>query len=287
MAAIARLEWVVGDFDAAVSQTRAALKVFAAENAVQDQIAAQLLLQHESHRRGDYEEARRLLVSNLELSQSIGDLSSEARCWLGLGNAAIEEERYEEAQRDYEKSLDSARRAGDHEMIGAALTNLANQASYRGHSEAAEKWIEESIAHFGRSRWKWYRAMNLIVKGRIENELGRFEDAARSLIEAYRIAPNEKLVVWRFLMLFTKTLFGLGLQKEGTRWAGYLDRFRERIGEHYHGLEMRKFESRLAEFRAQITPAEYAEQIEIGRNMSAEEIDGTISKVRRLFLSEV
>ena len=287
LSAIGRLEWVGGDFEAAVERTQQALETFEAHHAVRDQILAQLILHHEAHRRGDYAESRRLLDSNLKLSQSIGDLLAESRSWLALGNAAIEEERFEEAQANYERSLESGRKGGAPEMIGAALTNLANLAVYRGQTESAEKWIEESISQFKESRWKWYRAMNLLVKGRIENEAGKYRDAARSLIEAYRIAPDEKLVVWRFVMLFSLTLFGLGLPKDGARFAGFLSRYRERVGERHHGIEMRHFESRLEKFKSEIPPDQYKEQMEIGRNMALSEIDGTIGKVRRGFLSDV
>ena len=286
-ASIGRLDWIAGDFDSSVSRMNSALATFVSENAVPDRIAANFVLQLEAHRKGDYEAARRLLRENLELSKSIGDLAAESRCWLALGNAATEEEKFDAAQEKYGQSLESGRKANDHEMIGAALTNLANLAVYRGQIESAEKWISESIAQFDKSRWKWYRAMNLVVKGRIEIESGNHKEAARSLINAYRIASTERLVVWRFVMQFSQVLFNLGYIKDAARFAGYLERFRDRIGERYHGIEMRRYEERLAAYRSQMGEAAFSEQSEIGRNMTEEEIESTVLKVHRAILSEV
>lgn len=277
------LDWLAGDFDLAEDRITDAIEVFRTYGAVSEEIEANFVLQLEAHRRGDYVEAKRILRLNQELAKSMGDLGSESRCWLALGNAAIEEDDWATAGQDYERSLLIARKLGEGDRIGPALTNLANLALYEGKPEAAEKWIDEAVDHLKGSDHRWLMGMTLVVKGRVENSLGKHREAARTLISAYRMANDEKLVIWRFLLQFGNALYGMGFANDAIRTFGLLEHYRAQIGERHWGIEMRVHEEQMARIRSEVDSNQYAEQFEIGRRMTLDEIENLIAKVQRTF----
>jgi predicted ATPase/DNA-binding SARP family transcriptional activator/Flp pilus assembly protein TadD len=276
---LARLEWLSGEFDIATYRTYDALETFQTYDSKADQIEAQFLLQLEAHRKGDYAEAKRLLRSNQEMASAIQNPAVEARCWLALGNAAVEEEDFDEAQRCYEQSLEKGRLSRDPDRIASALTNLGNLAIYRGHTDAARKWIEEALALTTQSENSWRAAMTLIVLARLENEVGRYPEAIQALIKAYWTAPDEKLVVWRFLLQLGVALAGLERTNDALRVFGFFEVYRDRIGEHHVGIEMRLYEQKAASIKTEAN----SEQFQIGRNMSFEEIETLLLKLQRAF----
>lgn len=279
--ALGNLDWMAGDFDVAAKRIQEAVEVFQANGSIAEEIAANFVLQLEAHRQGNYQEAKRLLRTNQESAQSIGDLRAEARCWLALGNAELEEGEWDRARQAYQRSLEVSRKLGDPDRIGSALTNLANLALYEDKSDAAHKWIEEAVEHHRGSDHRWTMGMSLVVKGRVENRLHRYEDAVRTLVSAYRLAPDEKLVVWRFLLQFGIALHGLNLANDATRVFGLLEQFRAQIGERHHGLEMRGYDEVLAAVRQTLPQDRFAEQFEIGQRMAMEEVETIIAKVMR------
>ncbi len=282
-ASLGKLDWLAGDFKLAESRIHQALEVFGVYGSKAEIIAANFVLQMEAHRKGSYEEAKQLLRANQTLSAEIGDLASEARCWLALGNVAMEAGDRTSAQADYEQSLEVARKLGNPERIGSALTNLANLAVDQGMIEPSEKWIDEAIELFELSGHRWYQSMAMVVKGRVANAAGDYQKASQSLIASYRNAENELLVVWRFLLYFGQTLHGLGYVNDSARVFGLLEVYRARMGELHHGIEMRRYDEYLAQLRDGMDLSRFEEQLEIGRKMSMEEIDVIISKVQRNF----
>lgn len=279
------LDWLAGDFDLAKSRVSEAREIFHHLGAERQEMEAIFQLQQEAHRRGDYEESKRLLDAKLQLAESLQDERAKARCYLAMGNTLIEQEDWESAQAQYEKSLESGRKIRDADRIGAALANLASLAIYRGHLDAARKWLDEAVEQIRPSDLRWRPAMTLIVQGRLENAAGRHAQAATILAKAYRMAHDEKLVVWRFLLNYGFALAGLGHLNESIRTLGYFERYRERIGETHLGIEMRTYEAQLDELRRQVDPDRFAEEFQIGRNMGAEEIDRLIVRTERMSLS--
>lgn len=276
---LARLEWLSGEFDIATYRAEDALQTIRTYDSKADQIEAQFLLQLEAHRKGDYAEAKRLLQSNQELASAIQDPAVESRCWLALGNAAVEEDDFAEAQRCYEQSLEKGRLSRDPDRIAAALTNIATLAIYRGQTDAARKWIEEALDLTTQAENSWRTAMTLIVLARLENEVGRHPEAIQALVKAYWTAPSEKLVVWRLLLQLGVALAGLGRTNDALRVFGFFEVYRERIGERHVGIEMRLYEEKTASLRSEAS----VEQFQIGRHMSIEEIQALLVKLQRAF----
>jgi len=123
--------------------------------------------------------------------------------------------------------------------------------------------------------------MGLIVAGRLENAVGSHERAVEVLLDALKMAPNEKLVVWRFLLHFSIALGGLGQIQDAIRTFGFLEHYRERIGEAHRGVEMRLHEENAQKIRALVDPPVFEEQFNIGRLMTSDEMNAIIARVTR------
>ena len=270
--ASAGIEWLLGNFSTARTIADEALTQISQLDAGADLLKVQFLLQLEAHRQGDYERAKSILESNLALSQRLGDLGAEARSWLALGNAGVEEEQPDVAMSHFERSLEVARAANHRDHIVSALTNLANLAAYQMKLNAAEKWIAEAIALIDPRDRRWRTAMSFIVKARIENASGRHREALATLDRSYRMAPEETIVVWRILLQSGIALVGLRALREAARTFGFLEKYRNQIGEAHRGIEMREYEQKLAELTTSSVLDNLQEQFEIGRNMQLKEV---------------
>lgn len=281
MAAAAILAWLAGDFAFAESQTRDVLETFRTYDAKREEIEAQFMLQLEAHRRGDYEEAIRFLHSNLTLAEELDDPTVASRCWMALGNAAVEQDQWDAAWEYYERSLEVARKVGAPDRVGSALVNLANLAITVGRHDSARKWIDEALSLINSAEQRWRAAMGLIVAGRLENATGNHDRSVEVLLDALKMAPNEKLVVWRFLLHFSIALGGLGQFQDAIRTFGFLEQYRERIGEAHRGVEMRLHEEKAQKIRDQVDPAIFEEQFSIGRLMTADEMNAIVARAAR------
>ena len=281
--ALGSILWFAGEFEQSKAVIDSTIDSATRLNLRESTIRGSFIQQLEAHRVGNYDEAKRILWQILDLAKNDGDDGVIARIYLALGNAELELEDYNAAQANYERSLESARRTLDPTRIGPPLTNLANLAAYRGQLEAARTWSDEAIAAGSHSKHHWLKSMSLIVKARIENELGNFVRAGSTALSAYRTAPNEKLVVWRFLIQFGFALLGLGMKSEAIRVFGYCDAYRERAGERHRGLEIRRFEQQIREAFGDPPSPEFVEQFAIGKIMSREDLEGIIAKAQRAF----
>jgi len=281
VASTSLLEWLAGDFAEAENKARSVVETFRTYDAKRDEMEAQFMLQLEAHRKGDYEEARRLLYRNLEIAEELDDLTAASRCWIALGNAAVEQDELEAAWEYYERSLEVARRISSPDRSAGALVNLANLSITLGRTEAARKWIDEARTLLTLTQQRWRGAMGLIVAGRLENALEKYDRAAEVLVDALKMAPNEKLVVWRFLLHFSVALAGLGQLEEAVRMFGYFEHYRERIGEKHHGAEMRAYDEQVAKVREKVPDNVFVEQFNIGRLMTADEMNTIVTRVSR------
>lgn len=279
--ASAGLEWLAGDFAKAAERTEGALEVFKKEDSKRDQIEALYILQLEAHRKGDYEASRKILYTILDLAEALDDQTAVARCWLSLGNAAIEQDDWEMARAYYERSLEVGRRRGTNDRVIGGLTNLANLSVLTGQYDAARKWIEEAIPLIPSAELRWNGAMTLVVAAKLENALGNYEKAVERLVEALRTAPKEKIVVWRFLLHFSVALTGLEMTQEAIRASGFFEHYREIIGEKHRGVEMSWYADNLAVLQGRVSEGQFQEQFAIGRLMSVDEMNALITRVSR------
>ena len=281
--AMGSLMWFGGAFAESVDFLRRGRRLAQDLARPELEIRALFALQLESHRVGSYAEAKSHLADILRLAKQIDDKGSAARAYMAMGNAFLEEEDFGESQRHYELGLEVSRQTGDVNRVGPILTNLASLAVYQHRLDAALTWIQEAEALAKASSHRWLKSMCGIVKGRIEIELHEYEKAANTLIAAYRLSPNEKLVAWRFLLHFGFALLGLGFTNDALRIFGLGNAVRDRIGERHQGIEMRMYEARLAEASKGMNTSVFEEQFAIGRNMTLADVEPVIAKVQRSF----
>lgn len=94
---------------------------------------------------GDYDAVRRHLVRALELARTLGDPQRIAVAQMNLGNVALFEEEWDEAEQLYLPALAAFRRLGSPRDEALVLEDLALVALGRGAVDAAVSMLEEAV----------------------------------------------------------------------------------------------------------------------------------------------
>lgn len=143
---LARLLWIVSEYARSKEIATEQLALAQEMGDVAAEVAAASILQVEAHRVGDYATSEALLKSNLDASLRRGDHADASRCWLGLGNLAMERTQWDQAETDYVNALREARAAGARNRSVAATVNLAYLAlatqRYRAAAEFARRALD-------------------------------------------------------------------------------------------------------------------------------------------------
>ena len=90
-----------------------------------------------AHDRGDYDEAARQYQRSLDISERIGDQAGMAGSYGRLGILAHDRGDYDEAARQYQRSLDISERIGDQAKTATSYGRLGILEKERGGSIAA------------------------------------------------------------------------------------------------------------------------------------------------------
>lgn len=266
-----RLAWLRGDYAIAKTRFLEALEGF---RSVGDQVRAmgvRFSLQMEAHRTGDYDQVRSLLAENLTVANQLGDQRSVARAWLAMGNASVEQLRWEEASDEYGRSLEAARTSGDEDRIGQALNNLGNLALLQGRREAARKWLREGLERFRRVGHHWHTAMALLALAKLDAAEGDPAAARARLREAMTLAREEDLVQWRVMLQAAFVRVQEGDAEAAAQLFGYVEGLTQRVGPGLHGVEMAPYGDHVAQLRTLLPEPKVAELWEMGRHLTVEE----------------
>jgi tetratricopeptide (TPR) repeat protein len=100
--------------------------------------------------RGDYEEAARQYQRSLDISERLGDQADMASSRHGLGILARDRGDYEEAARQYQRSLDIFERLGDQARMADIYHQLGVLAQERGDYEEAARQYQRALDIFER-----------------------------------------------------------------------------------------------------------------------------------------
>jgi predicted ATPase/DNA-binding SARP family transcriptional activator len=271
LAASGRLAWLHGDYALAKTRFAEALEGFRRVGDRARELDVRFNLQLEAHRVGNYESVCALLTENLTLAQEVGDLRAVSRCYLALGNASVEQLRWDDAKAEYGRSLEAARACEDDDRIGQALNNLGNLALLQGQREAARRWIGDALERFRRVGHHWHTAMSLLALAKLDAAEGELTTARTRLHEALDLAGEEDLVVWRVLL---QAAF---VQVQAEEWDaaamlfGYVESLTRRVGAGRHGVEMAPYGEHVARLRRSTSEARVAELWEVGRHLSMSE----------------
>ncbi|MGE0000777.1 MAG: hypothetical protein AB7F50_06700 [Fimbriimonadaceae bacterium] len=148
---LARMLWMVSQYDKSKALAEEQLQVARRQGDAGAEVGAMSVLQVEAHRIGDFATSESLLQASLESSVSRSDHSDAARCWLGLGNLAMERMHWKEAETAYARSLEAAEKAGARNRKAAANVNLAFLAFATQRHLAAVEFAQRALAIAGES----------------------------------------------------------------------------------------------------------------------------------------
>ncbi len=266
-----RLAWLLGDYGWAVQQFESALHGFGEDQEDPYVLDARFGLQMESHRVGDYERAVSLLKDNLELAERLGDRVAIARCWLAIGNASVEQLRWEDARREYELSLSYAREADSRDRIGQALNNLGNLAVLSGQVEAGRQWLGEALEMLREVDHHWHYSMTLIALSKLDLVCGDWNGALLRLLEAIRLSPEENLVIWRVALQSSFVLTASGHYEAAAKLFGFTERSLESVSRGTHPVELAPYDEYLRQLNESLPAARLEEHWRLGRTLTTEE----------------
>ncbi len=139
-------------------------------------------------RRGETEQAERLMSEALSLSRQVGDRHIEGICLANLAVLQHDLGKPEKAEKFYLEAVELARKLGDRRSEGIRLGNLANLYRDLGSYEQAEKLYLEAVSiarelDDRRSVGIWRGNLAVLYR-----ELGREEEAEKLHLEALAMA---------------------------------------------------------------------------------------------------
>ena len=129
--------------------------------------------------RGDYEEAARQYQRSLDIFERFGDRAGMARSYGQLGILAQDRGDYEEAVRQYQRSLDIFERFGDRAGMARSYGQLGILAQDRGDYEEAARQYQRSLDIFERFGDRAGMASSYGQLGILAQDRGDYEEAAR------------------------------------------------------------------------------------------------------------
>jgi tetratricopeptide (TPR) repeat protein len=139
---------------------------------------------------GDYDEAERLLRESLALYLEIADARRSANVQTNLALLALAREQYADAEPLLVECATLARSLGDLDLLAVNLGNLAIVVHARGDAERAAGLFEESLT-CGRDVGNSFLISEVIgARGRAECRDGNLESAEASFVESLTIAAD-------------------------------------------------------------------------------------------------
>ena len=141
--------------------------------------------------RGDYEEAARQYQRSLDINERLGDQAGMATSYHQLGILAQLRGDYEEAARQYQRSLDISERLGDQAGMARSYHQLGMLAQDRGDYEEAARQYQRSLDINERLGDQAGMATSYHQLGILAQLRGDYEEAARQYQRSLDI--NERL----------------------------------------------------------------------------------------------
>jgi DNA-binding CsgD family transcriptional regulator len=132
-------------------------------------------------------EAARFFRMAMEIA-STAEETQRAR--MGLGRAHLRLGEFDAAADQFDRVLAAARDAGDSSGASGALRRLAMVEYRRGRRDEALEYLERGVAELGDFDDPGARGALLLAAGICHQELGRPEDAERTLLEALEVAEE-------------------------------------------------------------------------------------------------
>ena len=132
-----------------------------------------------AHNRGDYDEAARQYQRSLDINEWLGNQADMASGYHQLGNLAYLRGDYDEAARQYQRSLDIIERLGNKADIARGYHQLGMLAQDRGDYDEAARQYQRSLDIFERLGNKADIARGYHQLGMLAHNRGNYDEAAR------------------------------------------------------------------------------------------------------------
>lgn len=232
---------------------------------------------------GKYSEATSLMTEALGIMQELGDPRGITRALWQLGTCAIRPGEFKQAIRYLEEALPLARQTGDKSTIAIVLTGLSEVAIRQGQYERATALEEESLALRRQISETWGIAISLGNFAWIALNRGELEKAVSLLEESLALRHDigdMGGIAWCMEKLAEITIAkgqegnSPHLQKDyqrALRLFGSAQALREPIRSMIDLVDKPKYESEVADLRAQLDEATFAAGWDDGQNMTVDQ----------------
>ena len=229
-------------------------------------------LGHIAQRQGDYAAAKAFSGQALELYRGLNDPRNTAGMSLNLGVMAFEQGDYETAYRLTEASLAVFRQLHDTYGITTALLNLGNTLLETGNLKRARGYFEEAIV-FERSLGSGNVAIPLGGLGRALRRLGDLTGARACFAESLqlRLQTGDRRGVAVTLTNLAHVEHNDHRPDRAARLLGAAEAIRQAIGAPIHPNRREEYEQLLAEVRAALGQAGFADAWAEGRTLTLEQ----------------
>lgn len=185
---LGRVLELVGNWDEAAKQYRAAEALAAERSDVRNQAAAQATLGELHRKRGHYAEALACLDAARSLYRQVADEAGIAETLHYAGSVAGQQGNYEAASDLYRRSLDIRRRLHDQPRIASLFSNLGIIAWYSGDFAEARVYYEAALSLRREIGDRWAIANSLNNLGLVLRDLGDVREARALLEQALAIS---------------------------------------------------------------------------------------------------
>ena len=137
--------------------------------------------------RGDYDEAARQYQRSLDIAERVGDQKAMASGYHNLGVLAGGRGDYDEAARQYQRSLDILNRLGDQDAMASGYHNLGVLAQGRGDYDEAARQYQRSLDIAKRVGDQKAMASGYHNLGVLAQGRGDYDEAARQYQRSHNI----------------------------------------------------------------------------------------------------
>lgn len=222
---------------------------------------------------GDYKAARKAFEEALAAGRAAGDKRHIAVSSRALGGVAKGQGDFTAARKFIEEALAISRELNDNFVMGTVLNSLGDLALIEGETAAARPLFEESLAIVRQLGNKHGVSVNLICLGAVAYGEGDDKAARSHYTEALAAAQElgQKILISYSLDGFAALAVKRGDAEPAARLAGAAEHLRKSIGFEIDTSDRRFRDAYLAELRAALDEADFADAYEQGHKLKLEE----------------
>jgi predicted ATPase len=230
----------------------------------------------QARRLGRYAEATSLFGETVTLWEQLGDSTAVDHARSNMATAAKAEGRYDLAYSLLQQVLEGSRARGDVRGVAAALNNLGELAAAQGDEAAARRYYDESLAGYTAIADDWGIGGVLADLATLDLGAADYDSATsrlRQALQAFRAVGHQRGVA-RQLESLASCAANQRRPGDAVALLSAAAAIRVRIGAPLKRAAQERAERTLAQARAQLDPAAYAEAWQRGRTAPLDRLVG-------------